>query len=437
MRKIFSTAAFVFCLYLPATTPASDDKQISNDEIMRELRELRTLVLKQQAELDRLKDQKPGDSSDLSTRVDALEKKKGYVTAGNELIDQITLKGDFRVRYQYDTRDYKTTDDLNRDRFRSRFRLGGVWDNKAENWQIGAGLATGVATDPTGTNDTWGETNSFDHSALNLDYAYAKHKWNDLSVTLGQMTNPYVTTWTMFDPDVRLTGLILAYGVKEGAFATVGAFGAKVVSTDASTSSEDNVSMMYMGQVGYKNTFSEKGKYTVAAGYHAYDQEFIDDSVAGKLGSIDPDTYGLEIADLYGDVSFPAGPVGLKFYGQIWKNFDADGTIGQSQAGSSFPETADDNDMGWVLGMNGKYEHFHFGYAYAYVEADSYYGILADADFGIERTNKKGHKANIGYDVTKNWVIDVNYFNFDRVVDYAAQPVDNMQTYQLDVSYKF
>jgi hypothetical protein len=437
MKKIFSTVALVLYLYLPAVTLASDGKQISNDEIMQELRELRTLVVKQQAELDRLKNQKLGDSSELSTRVDALEKKKGFITAGNELIDQITLKGDFRVRYQHDTRDYKITEDLGRDRFRSRFRLGGVWDNKAENWQIGAGLATGVATDPTSTNDTWGETNSFDHSALNLDYAYASHKWNDFSATLGQMKNPYVTTWTMFDPDVRLTGLTLAYGAKEGVFATIGAFGAKVVSTDAATSSEDNVSMMYMGQVGYKNTFSEKGNYTVAVGYHTYDQEFINDSVAGKLGSIDPNTYGLDIADLYGDVSFPAGPVDIKFYGQIWKNFAADGTMSQSQAGNSFPETAGDNDMGWVLGMNGKYAHLHFGYAYAYVEADSYYGILADADFGIERTNKKGHKANIGYDVTKNWAIDINYFNFNRIVDYAAQPVDNMQTCQLDVSYKF
>ncbi len=437
MIKIIPAATLGFCLSLPAATLASDGIQVSNDEIMYELQELRNLVLKQQAEIDMLKGRKTGDSSDLSTRVDALEKKNGYVMVGNELIDQITLKGDFRVRYQHDNRDYKVTDDRSRDRYRSRFRLGGIWDNRAENWQISAGLATGVATDPTSTNDTWGETNSFDHSALNLDYAYVKHKWNDFSATLGQMKNPYVTTWTVFDPDVRLTGLTLAYGEKEGVFGTVGAFGAKVVSTDALTSSEDNVSMMYMGQVGYQNTFSEKGRYTVAVSYHTYDQEFINDSVAGKLGSIDPNTYGLDIADLYGDVSFPAGPVSLKFYGQVWKNFGADGTIGQSQAGSTFPEKAGDNAMGWVLGINGKYEQLHFGYAYAYVEADSYYGFLADADFGIERTNKKGHKANIGYDVTKNWAIDVNYFNFDRVEDYAAQPVDDMQTYQLDVSYKF
>jgi len=435
MKKVLATAvALGCCLYLPTAVLAGGGKKAS-DDMARELQDLRDQLARQQAEIDMLKGQKAGDPS-LAGRVEALEKKKGYVMAKNEFIDQVTLKGDFRVRYEY--LDYNMKNggqDYDKERFRNRFRLGGIWQNKAENWVVGAGVATGDYNNPTSTNDTWGTEAPFDHSEFNLDYAYAKHTWNDFNMTLGQMESPYVTTWAMYDPDVRFTGLTLAYGAKEGVFATVSAYGAE----EYALASDTNTSMMYWGQVGYKNKFSEKGKYTLAVGYQMYDQEFINND--GYTGNIDENQYGLSIGDLYGDVTFPAGPVTLKLYGQVWMNFDADGAIGRSQAGSTFPETPDDNDMGWVLGLNGNVEQFHFGYAYAYIEADSLYGYLSDADFACTGTNKynndQGHRVNLGYDVTKNWAVDFNFFSVDRIEDFTNDTFDDKQTYQLDVSYKF
>jgi hypothetical protein len=266
-------------------------------------------------------------------------------------------------------------------------------------------------------------------------------------MTLGQMENPYVTTWTMFDPDVRFTGLTLAYGAKEGVFAMASAYGVQEYILWDDKYDETNSSMMYMGQVGYKGKFSEKGAYTLAGGYQMYDQEFVNNN--SRLGYIDEEEYGLSIGDLYGDVTFPAGPMTLKLYGQVWMNFDADGGIGDSQAGRKvdgttyyLDEEPDSNDLGWVLGLNGNIEQFHFGYAYAYVEADSLYGFLSDADFGIDGTNKEGHRANIGYDITKNWAVDLNFFWVEDIEDLRdtagnEDPIDDKQTYQLDVSYKF
>lgn len=440
MKKVLATVvALGCCLYLPTAVLAGGGKMAS-DDMARELQDLRDQLARQQAEIDMLKSQKaPAVDPTLNTRLEALEKKKGYVMAKNAFIDQVTIKGDFRVRYQYDDRSYNQEDDRTRERFRSRFRLGGVWDNKAENWQVGVGVAGGDWTDPTSTNDTWGETNPYDHSELNLDYAYAKHKWNDYSMTLGQMENPYITTWTMFDPDLRLTGLTLAYGAKEGFFATAGGYGIRtVLFSDKYT---DDSAMAYMGQIGYKNKFSEKGKYTVAAGYQYYDQTFISDGDIYYDTNINPAVYELSIGDLYGDICFPAGPMIMKLYGHAWMNFGADGGVGESQAGQYFPEEPDDNDLGWVLGMNGEIEQFHFRLAYAYVEADSLYGFLTDADFGIDRTNKEGIRANIGYDITKNWAVNFNYFYMERIEELVGEPsgndIDDMSTYQLDVSYKF
>jgi hypothetical protein len=455
MKKVLSTAAALgLCLYLPAAALAGGGP--SNDAILRELQELRAQVSNQQAEIDMLKGQKataPEDMEYVKTKVAAqgehiaaIEAKKGFAVSGNEFIDQIKLKGDLRVRYEMRDKQYKEGmgEDITRERFRTRFRLGGVWDNKEESWQVGAGLASG-SDDPTSTNDTWSENKPFETGDIRLDYAYAKHKWNDVSLMLGQSENPYKSSWVLWDGDVRLAGMTLAYGQKEGLFATGGAYGAKLVH-------DDDTAMLYMGQVGYNGKFSEKGKFTVATGYHTYGKEMIneeyaldhddadlDTKSAFGLGSVDPNAYDLSIGDIYGDVSLPVGPVKLKMYGQMWKNFGADGKIGQSQAGSKFPQTPGNNDLGWVVGADTKFNNFKLGYAYSMVEADSLFGYLSDSDFGdgLSRTNKKGHRVQLGYNLTKNWSTDFTFLNFKRIEDFASAKEDQVNICQFDVSYKF
>jgi len=132
MKKVLATVvALGCCLYLPTAVLAGGGKKAS-DDMARELQDLRDQLARQQAEIDMLKGQKSDPT--LNSRLEALEKKKGYVMAKNEFIDQVTLKGDFRVRYEY--LDYNNFDDgssENNEHFRNRFRLGGVWQNKAEN----------------------------------------------------------------------------------------------------------------------------------------------------------------------------------------------------------------------------------------------------------------------------------------------------------------
>jgi hypothetical protein len=457
MKKVLSTAAALgFCLYLPAAAMAGGGS--SNDAILRELQELRAQVSNQQAEIDMLKGQKASAPEEMeylknkvaanAEHIDAIEAKKGFAVSGNEFIDGIKLKGDLRVRYEMRDREYKDLlgTDITRERFRTRFRLGGVWDNKEESWQAAAGLATG-GDDPTSTNDTWSEAKPFETGDIRLDYAYAKHKWNDFSMMLGQSENPYKTSWVFWDGDVRLAGMTLAYGQKTGVFATGGAYGAKMVQ-------DNDTSMLYMGQVGYNGTFSEKGKFTIATGYQAYSNEMIDeewglDHDAEKdplkpatisslgLGSVDPNAYELNIGDIYTDVSFPAGPVKLKLYGQVWMNFGADGAHGQ--AGSKFPGLPEDNDIGWVLGTDATINDFKMGLAYSVVEADSLFGYLSDSDFGdgLSKTNKQGWRGQLGYNFTKNWSTDFTYLNYERIDDWAAAKEDQVSIYQFDVSYKF
>lgn len=432
MRKVLvAAAALGICLTLPAAALAGAG--MSDEQILKELEYLRNKVASQQEHIDAL-----GAMVDkkVSAKVEEEVKKSGggKVALANKFIDQLTLKGDLRARYEIRDRDYKDNSgstDVSRDRWRTRFRVGGVWDNKEENWQVGAGLASG-SDDPTSTNDTWSEDKPFETGDIRLDYAYAKHKWDDFAFTIGQHENPYKSSWVFWDGDVRLAGLTAQYGAKQGIFATLGGYSAKLVN-------DDNTATLVAGQAGYNGKAGEVD-YTLAAGYHTYSKSLINEgSATFSLNAVDEDKYELNIGDLYGKVSFPAGPVKLSLYGQLWQNFGADGAIGQSQAGSSFTQKPEDADMGWVFGADAKYGAFKLGYAYSVVEADSLFGYLSDSDFGdgLSKTNKKGHRVQAGYAITKNWSADVTWLSFERDEDYATAKEDQIDIYQLDVSYKF
>jgi hypothetical protein len=466
MKKVLSTVvALGCCLYLPSAVLAGGGKKVS-DDMSREMSDLRAQLAKQQAEIDMLKGQKSDPT--LATRLDALEKKKGYVMAGNAFIDGVTLTGSLRERFQlnsldgYDRRLASSRSDADQERFRTIARLGGVWQNKAENWTIGAGLATGLSNGNRGAEDTWGDNSVdgtgrvFSHADLNLDYMYAKHTFGDYAVLLGQTPFPYKASWIFMDGDLRPTGATVAYGKDTGVFAMAGAYNAEMLNVDLGTTVDDNAGMAYIGQVGYADKFSEKGKFTVAVGYHQIDQAQMNEVqrdffrlAPGYNGELDE--YNVEVGDLYGDVSFPVGPVSLKLYGQVWMNFAADADAGFSQGsvvGAAPATTAlllqepDDNDMGWSLGFSGTMDQVHFAYSYSVVEADSMWGALTDAAAAVNtNTNVQGHKANIGYDVTKNWALDFTYYNFENVEDLDRSTNDGLwedhETYQFDVSYKF
>ncbi|MFP3927588.1 MAG: putative porin [Desulfobacteraceae bacterium] len=163
---------------------------------------------------------------------------------GNKVIDNLTLKGDLRLRYERRDRNRPAgeEEDDARDRFRTRFRLGGIWQNDAENWEAGAGLATG-SDGPTSTNATWSKNKHFETGDIRLDYAYAKHEFNDsFRITLGQHKNPYQTTWALWDGDVRPAGLTAQYE-KGGLFLTAGGYDIYQAG--------DDVSMMFSVKLGY------------------------------------------------------------------------------------------------------------------------------------------------------------------------------------------
>ena len=442
MKKIMTAVlALGACVALPAIAAAESTSQ---EDIKRELEAMRAQLAAQMEKITALESKlEKVEKEKVEVKADAKAEGKaaGKVALANKFINQLTLKSDLRVRYDRLSRNYysqATNDDYNRDRWRTRFRFGFIWDNEEEDWQAGAGLIANDQNRATNSNGTWSEDSPFDRHYVSLDYAYAKHKLDDFSFTLGQHPNPYEMAWVMYDGDVRFTGLTAQYGQKTGPFATLGGYSAKVVGDDTA----DNTAMLYYGQAGYRGKAGET-EYTLAAGYQTYDQSFINDMPDNDdydFPQIDPDKYGLDIGDLYGSVTFPAGTVKVTAYGQVWKNFGADGEVGQSQI-TDFPEEPDDADMGWAVGVNTQIQKFFLGLDYSVIEADSLYGLLADADFGsgLSMTNKKGYRLQAGYDFSKNWSALISYLWYEQEEDFYSpnSKVEDADIIFIDAKYKF
>ena len=385
-------------------------------------------------------------------------------------IDGLKLAGDLRLRYE--TRDRQVDQyalngatDKDRTRLRERVRLGGIWNNKEENWEVGLGLATGngrgdglTAADGRSTDADWGRNGAFAHLELWLDYAYTKHRWNldgtPVSLTLGQQKSPFVGSLLTTDPDLRPVGLSLQYGdplAKDytGLFATGGAYelyylaDGRVIGGEKQDGIEDNVFWLAT-QAGYRTK-----DWLVAAGYQKVTDAYRNVG-AGYGASQVPNTiesghdtdYGYDLVDLYGEYRIKLATFEVKPYGHLAYNLSADGP--KSQAANAGATTPDTENLGWLLGLDLRYGPWSAGYAYAYVGADAVFGPLRDNAFGdtlgLTDTDIQGHILRAGYDVTKNLNLGGAYYIGQRInggSTATANEADSARMLQAEATYKF
>jgi len=126
-------------------------------------------------------------------------------------VDRISVKGDFRLRYQYEDIKADNGDVTNRNRGRYRWRLGVVADvTEDKKWQVGFGLASGSG-DPRSTNH-----NDFETPDARLDFAYAQYQpFKEWKIIGGQFKNPiYQTKDLVWDSDIRPQGVTAPFNYK-------------------------------------------------------------------------------------------------------------------------------------------------------------------------------------------------------------------------------
>ncbi len=403
-KKWFKTGIIILLSFFVSSIASATDQQ----EILKRLDYLQNKLIEQHKIIEQLK------NNNVTENIDKKEVKSDIKIS--EHIDSLKLKGDLRLRYEYRDRDKDSGDNDSKDRMRTRFRFGGTWVNSDENWEVAAGLTTGDDS-ATSTNDTWSEDKFFETGDIRLDYAYAKHKLNEFTFIAGQQKNPFITTWLLWDSDIRPAGFTANYD-KNSFFITAGGYDVMQYG--------DNFGSLYAGQIGSRFNSGDL-KILMALAYYNYDGVFENNE------SPNPD-YKFDIADLYFSVNFPVGKINFNMYGQVFNNFGADGDKGEGILGSDLdPE---DEGTGWVIGLDAKIGKFKCGYSYAMVGADSCVGGLKDSDFGsgVNKTDIKGHKIKIGYKITDHFAVGVT------ALSYKALELDNQNEadlYQVDMSYKF
>lgn len=335
----------------------------------------------------------------------------GPVTAG-DFIENLGINGDLRIRYEHAEKDIDNEDPV--DRWRQRFRLGMKWNNTAENWTIAAGLATG-GDDATSTNHTYSDKKFFETGDIRLDYAYAEHKIDAFKFIAGQQKNPFLTTWALWDSDVMPVGFTGQYQMDKF-FMTLGGYDVRYIDND--------VAYMYAIQAGAKLDF-----VTAALGFYNYHRV---DEILG-LETLDKD-YGYDILDFYVSSEIKTDMVKISPYAHIFYNMGAEGEQGQSFLGGNLdPE---DENMGWLVGVNTGIDKFSIAVDYTRIGADSCIAGLKDATFGdaLKSVDVQGFKIGLGYKVTQNFSLAATAYLYEA----AERDIDqDPKTYEFDLNYKF
>ena len=387
-------------------------------------------IKQQQQEISALRDHQEESvtlAADFEVSQDNLEgemmaalKESELLTFGKN-VDGLALKNDARFRYEVRDRDNEAA---NRERLRLRLRLGGTYTNKTENWKFGLGLEVG-SDDHDSANQTLNNSGTFSSLDIFLDYAYATHSWDQLSLTVGQMKNPFKTTNLVWDGDIRPVGAAVGYD-NDGMFATLAWFDAHSGDGTGSAQDYNDDALIVAGQVGFEAE-SEDASWGAALGYMAGNE-----AVDTHLSVAASDEYDAQVGDLYAWLNTDLGDVDLKVFGHAALNFGADG------ASLVAGEQADDNDLAWTIGAQAGIAKFKLKYAYRHIEADSVIGSLTDSDFGSGvgasgNTNVEGHTVYIGYKLLNSVELGLNSMFYDRI----EGPSRDAKYYQLDLKYKF
>lgn len=385
-------------------------------------------------------------------------------------IDGLTLKGD--VRFRYEAREIDAGGaDLSRDRWRTRLRLGGVWTNTSENWEVGAGLATGGA-DGLSTNDTWSEAQPFETGDIRLDYGYARHSWEHVDLGIGQVIQPWEkqTTYMLWDGDVRPTGIHGQYQ-SEGAFVRAGWFPVQVFSSDAPNGENADADLIN-AQVGYDGSLGDGIDLAFAGGLWYYGSQAweatsnsgatartvavdsfpaiaVDLNNNGTIGAGETGTRTFVpgkdepewfIGDVYGKLTIPAGEKAkLMVHGHYARNMDSDFVIRRTTPGGGPVVTTDigAEDTAWLFGGGVEIGPLSVGLDYTHIEAGSVYPLVKDSDFGETGggtvVDVEGLKGNVTYKFAKSLSLGATYMDLQEIKGNSR----DSELVQVDLTYKF
>jgi polyhydroxyalkanoate synthesis regulator phasin len=335
-------------------------------------------------------------------------------------VEKMDLKGDLRLRYEHKDRDF-TAD---RDRGRFRLRLG-VETEPVDKVEVGFGLASG-GDDPRSTNQSFSDT--FSSKNIVIDYAYAKYeplKW--LSFSGGKIKNPiYAASDLLWDSDIRPEGAAAEFNWELNPNLELFFTPTFFILDEISGSSKDPY--MYGLQPGFQWKIKDDIRFKLAGTYYGFDNvqggtlEHSEDTNTLENGVLkfDYDSFALEGGIGFYDLGIVPH---VAFFGQYIKNFDPDEENEGYLAGFRFGHRKLKNFGDW-----------QFKYQYKRLERDAWPDVFPDSDFFGGATNAKGHEGIFKFGLTKNILLQADYYDSERI---EGSPETSEKLLQLDLYMKF
>ena len=321
---------------------------------------------------------------------------------------KIKIKGDLRVRQEYQTEDTVTGSGDGEDRQRYRARVG-IYADVTNNVKAGVRLVS--AGGATSTNETLGD--GFSNDSVFFDLAYIN--WSPLKgleVIGGKFKKPWqsIGAGLIWDGDVNPEGGTLRYTTKLAGAKVIGTLG-HLVLNDVDGYSFDEDQTVQFGQLAVK-----AGKTKVGVSVYSYDEDKNNNLISGGGN----DSTEFSISEIFGQTTIDLG-LPIKLYGQYATNNDANGVN-------------DGEDSAWLVGVGTKVGAWKASYDYRETELNAVNGAFNDSDFAGGRTDAEGHRFKLSYKIDKNFSLATTY--------YVAEVGDlngdlDVDTWHIDLKAKF
>ncbi|MEM8660275.1 MAG: putative porin [Pseudomonadota bacterium] len=390
----------VLCVLLSYATMASAVSDDEFAELKAQFLELSQRMSALEAENKRLREQSVTTLSELrGTRAELTDTRDDLAVVkeqknSSDWTDRITLKGDFRYRYE----EIKVEGEDRRDRNRIRARPELI-AKLPQNVTVGFGLATG-SNDPVSANQTLGGGN--DSKQINLNLAYAKwYPIESLYLEAGKFKNPLLRpqgTGLLWDSDWTPEGLNVGWS-NDYAFAT-----GIVNWLESDSNARETDEVAWLVQAGLTFDFSV-GELVTAAGYYHFpikgNESYFRNRFFGnsfvEVNGVDVYEFDYDLVELSAVFKTRVFDQPLTFFADYVENQDPD-----------------DFNTGWLAGVQlGKADDrgkWQLAYQFEDLEADAAVGLLTDSNFAGGGTDGRGSRISGAYGINKQWKLAFTWF---------------------------
>ncbi|MBG90620.1 MAG: hypothetical protein CL521_02260 [Actinobacteria bacterium] len=339
-------------------------------------------------------------------------------TLENEPLSLLTLKGDFRLRYQSE----KNSEGVHRIRNRSRIRLGGLRVLCSQS-KVKFGLATGGA-DPRSTNQTFQD--SFQTPDIRLDYAFFSHAFSSrMEVFGGKMKNPlWRPSDLLWDSDINPEGLGIRvyHQARQIKYAITGGY---FVLDELKSSAKDPYLLVIQPRADWMLGDSLQGRVALGLYLSRYlkgvSLDHSADTNSGASSGLENEfssmVYSAQV-DFKGRWGVPL----MRAFGEMVINNhlqrDHQGLIVGVQVGDQ------------KVNRIGKWQS---KVSYRRLEADAWLDTFPDSDSYGGATNVAGLEWGLNYGFSDTMVLGIDYYSMDKI----EGEKDPQVLVQVDLNVKF